>query len=142
MPIADGRAVLNGARARWPAIPVLLLSAMIETTPPIGPVFSGVLTKPVSLAALRRALAGLLGIDIRQPGGAGSAVPMSYPGPEVLAEAQALIRLGAMSDLVDWADRLLSQHPDWRTFARFARELAERGDLDSLSALCRNTGRS
>lgn len=60
---------------------------------------------------------------------------LDAPAPEVLAEAAALLRLGAMSDLLDWAADLLASQPRHAAFARRVVELAESGDLHGLAVL-------
>jgi hypothetical protein len=47
-----------------------------------------------------------------------------------------LIDLGAISDLIDWADAVASQYPGCEAFARKARQLATLGDLAELERLC------
>ena len=69
--------------------------------------------------------------------------PLSVPGsdgllvpaPELLAEAAALLRLGAVSDLEDWSASLQDSQPQHGAFARRVAELAERGDLRALALL-------
>lgn len=57
------------------------------------------------------------------------------PAPEVLVDAVALLRLGAVSDLEDWAASLLASQSQYAAFARRVAELAERGDLRGLALL-------
>ncbi len=59
--------------------------------------------------------------------------PMAVPAPELLAEAAALLRLGAVSDLADWAAGLRDSQPQHGAFAHRVAELAERGDLRGLA---------
>ena len=61
---------------------------------------------------------------------------MVYPDRQYLDEALLLIRMGAISDLVDWASALADKHAQWRTFADWAKELADRGNLKELAVLC------
>lgn len=64
MPGGDGLAVLRLARARWPDLPVLLLTSAPEMLAGKEHGFSAVLAKPVSLAELRLTLARLLGLSV------------------------------------------------------------------------------
>ncbi len=64
MPGADGLAVLRLARARWPDLPVLLLTSVPEALAGREHGFSAVLAKPVSLADLRLTLARLLDLAV------------------------------------------------------------------------------
>jgi hypothetical protein len=60
---------------------------------------------------------------------------MAFPAPELLAEAAALLRLGAVSDLEDWAAGLQDSQPQHAAFACSVVELAERADLRGLALL-------
>ncbi len=64
MPGLDGLALLRLARARWPDLPVLLLTSAPEVLADQDHGFSAVLDKPVSLAELRLTLARLLGLAV------------------------------------------------------------------------------
>ena len=64
MPDGDGLAVMRLARARWPDMPVLLLTSGPEALAGQDHGFSAVLAKPVSLAELRLALARLLSLSV------------------------------------------------------------------------------
>lgn len=70
----------------------------------------------------------------------GVAVPsredeLAVPAAELLAEASALLRLGAVSDLEDWAADLLVSQPQHAAFARRVAELAGHADLRALARL-------
>lgn len=70
----------------------------------------------------------------------GVAVPsredeLAVPAAELLAEASALLRLGAVSDLEDWAADLLASQPQHAAFARRVAELAGHADLRALARL-------
>jgi hypothetical protein len=43
-----------------------------------------------------------------------------------------LIEIGAMSDLVDWSRAFEAQQQEHAAFARYARQLAQDGDLAQL----------
>lgn len=60
---------------------------------------------------------------------------LTVPAAELLAEASALQRLGAVSDLEDWAAGLLASQPQHAAFARRVAELAGRADLRALALL-------
>jgi len=72
MPGADGLTLLGSTRARWPDLPVVLLTATPAAVAGQPHGFSAILTKPVSLVALRTTLAAALGLALHQPPSAGS----------------------------------------------------------------------
>jgi signal transduction histidine kinase/CheY-like chemotaxis protein len=142
MPGADGLAVLRAAREHLPGVPVVVLSAIPQATQdhegnaPSG--FDAILLKPVNFMELQNTLARLLKLD-RIPSSAAdaqAAPPLVSPPPQALAVAHMLIDLGAISDLIDWADAVASQYPGCEAFARKARQLATLGDLAELERLC------
>ena len=138
MPFADGKAVLRAARAKWPEIPVVLLTATHDWASHADDGFSEILPKPVSLTLLRQSVARLLGLQTSGQSTNVDTLPpaMVYPDRQYLDEALLLIRMGAISDLVDWASALAEKHAHWSTFADLAKELADRGNLKELAALC------
>ena len=50
-----------------------------------------------------------------------------------LAELQQWLDMGAMSDLIDWAQQLADNSPEYRAFARTVENYAERADIHGLS---------
>jgi hypothetical protein len=135
-------AVLRAAREHLPGVPVVVLSAIPQATQdhegnaPSG--FDAILLKPVNFMELQNTLARLLKLD-RIPSSAAdaqAAPPLVSPPPQALAVAHMLIDLGAISDLIDWADAVASQYPGCEAFARKARQLATLGDLAELERLC------
>lgn len=60
---------------------------------------------------------------------------LAVPAAELLAEASALLRLGAVSDLEDWVTDLLASQPQHAAFARRVAELAGHADLRALARL-------
>lgn len=137
MPFAGGEEVLAKVRSKWPDLPVVLLTATPDATLPAADEFSAILSKPVSMALLRRTLASQLGISFcMAPPVEARGVATTYPDARSLREAQSLIQMGAISDLIDWAQRLVTRSPALTEFAERATQLAERGELDRLRALC------
>lgn len=61
---ADGITLSRSARARWPGLPVVLLTSAPELLSGLEHDFSALLAKPVSLAELRATLASLLGLEL------------------------------------------------------------------------------
>ncbi|NMV37458.1 ATP-binding protein [Ralstonia insidiosa] len=141
MPGADGFAVLVAARQHLPGVPVVVLSAIplaaSANDGPATPAFDASLLKPINLAELQEALMRLLGL-LRLPpvADASEAAPLVGPPPQARAVALALIDLGAISDLIDWADALHTEYPQCEAFAMQVRQLATRGDLAGLQRLC------
>ncbi|AJC23056.1 hybrid sensor histidine kinase/response regulator [Pandoraea pulmonicola] len=144
MPNADGLAVARAVRRRWPALPVLAVSASpqaLASDDPAGAGYNACLLKPIELADLRNTLARLLNLprdDARAASDAAQAtnVPRLRPSRELLHDAQQLIAMGAITDLIDWARDLSAQTPQFDGFARHVQQLAQRGDLAGLTALC------
>ena len=142
MPFANGHAVLRGARVKWPDLPVVLLTATPDMASNDNAGFSAVLPKPVSLTLLRQSLARLLALDIALQSDDALPAAMAYPDQQYLDQALALIRMGAISDLVDWASALAEKHAQWSTFAQWAKDLADRGNLKDLTELCETAQRN
>lgn len=166
MPFASGEDVLAGVREKWPGVPVVLLTATpdavatqagsarshqhstdaaskkaapFDAVTPSRHRFSAILSKPVSLLLLRRTLAELLGLEAISPippAAGASEAALIWPDASRLAEALTLIRMGAVSDLIDWADALLTENAAWAPFATRARKLAEHGEMSGLLRLC------
>ena len=132
MPGADGHAVCAAVRARWPGVPVVLLSAQAPDAGGADSAFDARLHKPVAPARLRAALAGLLAPAPAEP----PATPAPRPDAAALARMRALIELGALTDLVEWAEALAAQTPEHDAFARKVLALADRWDVEALQALC------
>lgn len=132
MPGADGHAVCAAVRARWPGVPVVLLSAQAPDAGGTDSAFDARLHKPVAPARLRAALAGLLAPAPAEP----PAAPAPRPDAATLARMRALVELGALTDLVEWAEALAAQTPEHDAFARKVLALADRWDVEALQALC------
>jgi signal transduction histidine kinase/CheY-like chemotaxis protein len=132
MPGADGHAVCAAVRARWPGVPVVLLSAQAPDAGGTDSAFDARLHKPVAPARLRAALAGLLAPAPAEPPSA----PAPRPDAAALARMRALIELGALTDLVEWAEALAAKAPEHDAFARKVLALADRWDVEALQALC------
>lgn len=148
MPNADGLAVARAARRRWPDVPVLAVSASPQVVAGAGSEgessehgYDACLLKPVELADLRNTLARLL--DLQRDEAPASEVEqeraMVRPPRERLVEARQLIAMGAITDLMDWSRDLSTQAPQYDVFARHVHQLAQRGDLASLTELCAPT---
>ena len=130
MPGVDGQGVCDAVHRRWPALPVVLLSAALESSVRAEHGFAAVLGKPVSRAHLRTTLAGLLGLPL----GAGGEEPvppssLQPPTADYLAEFARLVRLGAVSDVADWAAELAAGLAAWSGFLERLQALADAGDL-------------
>lgn len=144
MPDADGIAVLAAARCHLPGVPVMVLSAVPQAMGAGGARegeramrgYDASLLKPVNLAELRNTLARLLTLA-RIPEGALAGEALVSPAAAELAGARRLIDLGAISDLIDWAEALGARVPACRAFTQQAGVLARMGDLEALRALCR-----
>ncbi|MGS0977470.1 response regulator [Burkholderia glumae] len=141
MPRAGGAAVLAAVRQHFPTAPVVVLSALpqaVEETRGNGNAagYDACLLKPVNLPELRITLARLLGLALDTAGTPpGEEAPLVRPSMHVLAEARQLIGLGAITDLVDWADGLAARDRRCATFALKVQQLARLGELGELRVL-------
>lgn len=63
------------------------------------------------------------------------AAPMVLPEAAVRAHLAGLIKMGAISDLIDWASSADAGNAAWHGFARAVADRADCGDLDGISAL-------
>ncbi len=140
MPGADGAAVLAAVRERWSGVPVVLLSATQKTMQSLelqaDQGFDASLLKPISLGELHGTLARLLDVQAEsahvQVSVAAPVDEMDAPSAQVLAELEQLVAMGAMSDLIEWAENLQRQQPRYQSFALWVTGLAEMGDFDTL----------
>ena len=161
MPGADGVAVLEGVRRHWPGVPVVLLSAtphgMSGSDSGLG--FDATLLKPVDLGVLRRTLARVLvqapGRDVpaARPGAAmdtaADVPPVRAPENDLTAEQEGalpwqqlpavhrdslrlLVSMGAMSDIVDWGERLAGADLALMATGRWVAQRAGEADLDGI----------
>ncbi len=135
MPESNGLEVLEAVNALWPQVPVILLSA---APPPVHTVqrFHAALLKPVNLAQLRHVLAELLHLPLQnnRPTHAAKTTMACVPPPAAQrAELQQWLDMGAMSDLIDWAQQLAEHSPEYAEFAQTVENYAERADINGLS---------
>lgn len=61
------------------------------------------------------------------------------PGGVVLSEIFNLIKLGAISDLIDFSENLQKKNPEWKIFLDKIEKLSKNSDLDGLNSLVRRT---
>lgn len=151
LPGASSDAVLATSRRRWPEVPVILLSAtqrMYRSAKQQSQHdYTECLTKPVHLTQLRRALATACGCELSTPmaPSQGESQPVA---PEVAVaaltagEQQRLahfLSLGAVTDMVEWAQALAARDPERRGAAAALSSLAENGRFDTLARLLADT---
>ncbi|WP_252717029.1 hybrid sensor histidine kinase/response regulator [Herbaspirillum sp. B65] len=141
LPGVHGDVVLQAARRHLPQVPVLLLSATLQPERVNGDEeqFDACLLKPVNFLELQETLGRLLDLGKIDAGGASEGLPMplARPPEASLEQALAFIEYGAVSDLLDWCDALLQEHPHCAGFETMARQLVMMGDLSGLESLCR-----
>lgn len=141
MPEASGHDVLAAARSCHPHVPVVLVSAVPfsqAARPDAGECFDAQLLKPISLADLRNTIATLLKMqrELRLAQPASQDPPFLEPPATVLLdEARVLIELGAISDLLDWAEKIAQAAPRHAPFAAKVSQLAKRGELRELQSM-------
>lgn len=155
MPGADGMAVLQAARRVLPTLPVVLLSATPSAEDCAdGARFAATLLKPVSLSELMNTLGGCLNLlpearEAEEGGLVGIGMgdqrvrqvrQVQLPSPEKLAELRALLALGAVSDMSDWAAALEAESPQFAALAGLVREVAQSLDWQELEALLEQAG--
>lgn len=140
LPAADGGDVLRATRQHLPGVPVLLLSATArpESNRADHMAFDASLLKPVNFMELQETLARLLELPPLAPTAVApvAAGRSMMPPQESLQHARELIDSGAVSDLLDWCEELLPQHPQCKDFQARASQLLQSGDLSGLAALC------
>ncbi|WP_343653506.1 hybrid sensor histidine kinase/response regulator [Herbaspirillum sp.] len=141
LPDSRGDEILFAARQYLPGVPVLLLSATLrqESDKPEDQEFDAHLLKPVNFTELQENVARLLRMPPLQsedPNAMDSLMSPTPPPPESVQKALDLIALGAVSELLEWCDDLLQQHPECEDFVTQAREFLRSGDLFEMEALC------
>ncbi|MFJ3045616.1 ATP-binding protein [Herbaspirillum chlorophenolicum] len=142
MPGADGGEVLRAARQYLPGVPVMLLSATPksshDTEGNTQQDFDASLLKPIDLLELQEALGRLLKLDeLRRAEPEPDDVPLLLPPEKALRTAHQWIDLGAISDLLDWAEAVRRDYPECEAFYLRARQLIGQGNLAGLGQLCR-----
>lgn len=162
MPGADGASVLHAARAHWPGVPVVLLSATQKTMQSLGVArdegFDASLMKPLNLADLRLTLARVLNLPVAvdlaetqpmafadfhhaQPSQTTGAVAPWLTAQD-LAQVAQWVDMGALTDLTEWAEALPRRHPDCADFSAHVLKLLATAQLDKVSALCQTVAQS
>jgi len=136
----DGAAVLAAARARWPDLPVVAVSATPHDTLALGGAgYDASLLKPVSLVELRHVLSRLLHLPIKESSNDVEAATLPPP-PRLsgadLAQVQRLLESGAISDLIDWARALQARDAAFKDFSEQLRRMARQGDIAAIRKLC------
>ncbi|CAG9200470.1 TPA: response regulator [Burkholderia vietnamiensis] len=145
MPEASGHEVLSAARSCHPDVPVVLISAVPfchVTRPDASDRFDAQLLKPISLTDLRNTIARLLNVQREHRVGPPVSRNLSLPSEALLAEARTLIELGAISDLLDWAEKVSRAAPRHVEFAATVKQLAKRGELRELQSILKSSGRA
>lgn len=140
MPGADGTAVREQAHRHWPGLPVILLTAALDTAAVATQNYCAVLAKPLERARLCSALATALGLEPpAMPNGDAAyarVVPThARPAARYIAQFTEMVRLGAVSDIAECADALARTHDAWQPFLAQLKHLADRGDLQGCQRL-------
>ncbi len=162
MPGADGSDVLQAVRTHWPGVPVVLLSATQKTMQSLGVArdsgFDASLMKPLNLADLRITLAEILhlprtsdGLEMPNSGlptldghatavpGAAQAAGTVFPRCLTVDELERVclwVEMGALTDLTEWAERLVQHRPECAEFAGRLLTLLAAARLNEVQALC------
>jgi two-component system, sensor histidine kinase LadS len=135
MPDGDGWEVLRGVRARFPSLPVVLVSAAEPRRPPGFPdelEFDGKVDKPLDEGRLFGLIGRLLAIEwVAAP-----PLPTKLAPPaERQAELARLVAEGGVSDIVEWAQALADESPAWTDFAHRVTNAVHRLDFAELARL-------
>lgn len=136
---ADGAAVLAAARARWPDVPVVAVSATAhDTLSADGAGYDASLLKPISLVELRHVLGRLLQLPMQQAGDEATAIapPARRLSEAELAQVTLLLDSGAISDLMDWARAAQARDPAFKSVSEPMQRLARQGDIAAIRELC------
>ena len=160
MPDGDGWAVLEGAAARCPTVPCVMISAAPPSPPEKFPPalhFAASFLKPVDHANFLQKIGQILGLTwvAAAPATAGDAViehpdsrsdahpeDRAQPGAAELAELREMIELGEVTAIRDWARRLRQQVPEFARFAEQVESAALDLDFTTLATLSNAPQRS
>lgn len=140
LPDFNGKAILNAARQRWPEQAVLLISAAYSQNDDTEStqLFTAVLLKPIELAKLRQTLMQLFNtatpdfddtIHIATPSIQTQLTPVE------LTELTELINCYAVSDIIEWVDKLIANKPDLTDSLLPIKRLARNSDIRRLQNL-------
>ncbi|MNL29724.1 Sensor protein EvgS precursor [compost metagenome] len=135
----DGSAVLAAARARWPDLPVIAVSATPHDTQALGGAgYDASLLKPINLVELRHVLGRLLNLSIKPSSNEMDSAPpqTAHLSDAELAQVQLLLESGAISDLIDWAQALQARDAAFKDFSEQLRRMARQGDIAAIRKLC------
>ncbi len=135
----DGSAVLAAARARWPDLPVVAVSATPHDTQALGGAgYDASLLKPINLVELRHVLGRLLNLSIKPSSNEMDSAPpqTAHLSDAELAQVQLLLESGAISDLIDWAQALQARDAAFKDFSEQLRRMARQGDIAAIRKLC------
>ncbi|MBF8670260.1 response regulator [Pseudomonas putida] len=144
MPRLNGGQLLVSLRTRWPALPVILLSATERNsqraTMTVNEDFNSTLVKPVSLSDLRVVIANTLGLEL-EPGTLQAAQSPEYDvllgqmlelDSLYVRRLKALLESGAITDIWDWIDGMPSGCSELESYLRSLAESCDLGRIDQL----------
>ncbi|MGM0449418.1 MAG: ATP-binding protein [Pseudomonadota bacterium] len=143
LPGNNGDAVLRAAKGKDQRLPVILVSATrnLRSTEAGSAKddYTIRLGKPVDLVRMRREIARVCLLDTDPANKSGPHNGQNTQKKEVEFDQQTLDQLhhwctlGAVTDIIEWCDALEDQFPEQTPLARELRELAERGDFNSIN---------
>jgi|25_taG_2_1085351.scaffolds.fasta_scaffold02506_2 signal transduction histidine kinase/ActR/RegA family two-component response regulator len=154
LPDASGDSVLKAAKQRRSTLPVILLSAtwylqrdeteLVSTLQPTNH-YSAYLGKPIDLAHLRRSIAAICQLQLSFPqqiSNTSPPTPLDIQQPfdlqTYLPSINTWLELGAVTDFIEFCNKIEiidARHAD---LAQKIRGLAERGDFKSISVALDN----
>lgn len=140
LPNANGQVILDAARRRWPTQRAILISAAygVAKQEQQAQAFDAVLSKPIELAKLRQTLIQLLHAD--NPPTEQPVLTLAQHIQQALSASewqalQQMIECYAVTDVIDWAERYQSQHPQHRAWLHRLKQLARDSEITQLQAL-------
>lgn len=141
MPDGDGWFVLRNLGESYPSLPVILISAAPPDRPNDFPPelhFADALLKPLNHSEVLRCIGAHLNLIWIQDSGESQetlSIILSRPSDEEIRALRALIEAGRISDIVSWADEIISCNPQLIAFAERVKEAALDLDFEQLEEL-------
>ena len=139
MPHGDGWSVLRFARAHYPMLPVILVSATALNRPADMPMhlhFDAYISKPFTAATLAHCLLPWLTPSANTALGTAAPV-LTKPAQQQIEELAALVRAGHVTAILQWCSALSHQDPAHADYAKAVEQAAQQLDFDALEQLSR-----
>ncbi|MGH8494284.1 MAG: 7TM-DISM domain-containing protein [Moraxellaceae bacterium] len=138
MPDMSGWELLRRAREAGHAMPFILLSGAAPVLPDNWPprlVFAVILMKPAEPARLAEAIASALRLEWEEEAAPATQALFRRPPEDDLRQLREAASEGRISDIEDWASRLLQAPAEYHPFALAVQEAVRRLDLPGIQSL-------